>query len=194
MSETVGKTVFVKFFAPWCGHCQAMAEDWEKLGVDWADSDAAIIAEVDCTDEASQMICQEMGIQGFPTLKYGDPTDLDDYNGPREYEELAAFAKENLKPICSPSAIENCDDEKKKKIDELNAMSLEDLIAATTSVEEKMMQTEQELETAIEGLQSQYEQLMADFDKHMKGIRDESSYGLIRAVLATKEDEGHSEL
>jgi len=177
-----------------CGHCQAMAEDWEKLGADYADNENTIIAEVDCTEEESQVICQEMGIQGFPTLKYGDPADLEDYNGGREYDELSAFAAENLKPICSPGAIENCDDEKKKKIEEFQGMSLDELVAVTTGVEEKMMANEQELEAAIEGLQTQYETLMAEFEKGMKEIRDESSYGLIRAVLATKEEAEHSEL
>ena len=51
---------------------------------------------LDCTAEGEQL-CKEFGIQGYPTLKWGDPSDLQDYNGGRSYEDLKQFADENLK-------------------------------------------------------------------------------------------------
>jgi hypothetical protein len=55
-----------------------------------------MVADVDCTAEG-EPLCQEFGIQGFPTLKWGDPSDLQDYNGGRSYEDLKQFADMNLK-------------------------------------------------------------------------------------------------
>jgi len=53
-----------------------MAPAWEKLADDWAGHAVAMIAEVDCTDPSGQSLCEEHGVEGFPTLMYGDP------NGP----------------------------------------------------------------------------------------------------------------
>ena len=171
-----------------------MAEDWEKLADDWANSEFAIVAEVDCTMEESQDICQEVGVQGFPTIKYGNPDDLEDYNEGRSYEELSEFAKNNLKPICSPKTVENCDDEMKLKIAELQAKSTDDLVFLAASVEEYIAKTEQKLEEDIEHLQQTYETLMAAFDEEIKKTKSESNYGLIRSILAAKDAEGNDEL
>merc|ERR1712012_892757 len=37
----------------------------------------SLIAEVDCTEEGNKDLCAANGVQGFPTLKWGDPSALE---------------------------------------------------------------------------------------------------------------------
>merc|ERR1719221_298171 len=50
---------FVKFYAPWCTHCQRLAPIWEKLADRMATQESPVkIAEVDCT--SSKEICEKV--------------------------------------------------------------------------------------------------------------------------------------
>lgn len=57
----------VKFFAPWCGHCKTMADDWEKASNTLNDNNKVLIGNVDCTEHRE--LCGKHSIQGYPTLK-----------------------------------------------------------------------------------------------------------------------------
>lgn len=183
-SMTDGKTVFIKFFAPWCGHCKKMAPDWEKLSGEWDGHEVGLIAEVDCTAEGKPL-CDENGVKGFPTIKYGDPSSLDDYQGARTYDALAKFAEDNLKPICSPTNLAICDDDKKKQIEELMGKDDEDLEAMISTEEAKLEEAEEEFKKEVEKLQSTYTKLMEDKDKAQAAVKA-SGLGLMKSVAAAK--------
>merc|ERR1711988_545891 len=74
-------------------------------------------------------LCEKHGVQGFPTIKYGDPDDLKDYSGGRSFEDLKKFADENLGPQCGPEHGELCSDSVREKINKFLAMSEERLSA-----------------------------------------------------------------
>merc|ERR1712012_1013149 len=184
MGLTDGKTVFIKFFAPWCGHCKKMAPDWEKLSGEWEGHDIGLIAEVDCTADGKPL-CDENGVKGFPTLKYGDPSALEDYQGGRSFSDLSDFATENLKPICSPAKLELCDDDKKKEIEELMGMSDDKLKGKIAKEEKKLEDAEEDFKNEVQKLQEKYQSLMEEKDAKAAAV-EAAGLGLMKSVLAFK--------
>lgn len=149
-----------------------MAPTWEKLAEDWADHDIGLVAEVDCTDEEAEVLCME--VQGFPTLKYGDPEDLEDYDGARDYEELSAFAKETLgSAVCSMKNIDACSDEKKAQIEKFKAMPAEELAKIIDVEEQKIITSESNLEAEIMKLQAVYEELIEAHTDLIKQVNED---------------------
>merc|ERR1712066_405299 len=130
-------------------------------------------------------LCEEHGVQGFPTIKWGDPSALEDYEGGRDYEELETFAKENLKPLCSPKNLDLCDDDKKKQISDLMARSIEDLEAEIAKKEAEAKEAEETFDAEVQKLQEKYEQLEKEKTAKQKEIK-ESGLGLMKAVKAAK--------
>lgn len=93
------KHVMIKFFAPWCGHCKAMAGEWRQLEDKYAGSADVLVGEVDCTDEdKGRKLCTENKIKSFPTVLYYPPGKLSSqkYGGARQFEALDAFLAEKL--------------------------------------------------------------------------------------------------
>lgn len=114
-----------------------MKPAWDKLMEDFADSPTSLVADVDCTTDGKPL-CDKNGVQGFPSIKWGAPTDLKDYPGGRDYDSLKKFADENLGPQCAPASLSLCtgkDGEKAKaKYEKYMAMSKDRLDAKITKV------------------------------------------------------------
>jgi len=162
-----------------------MKPAWDKLMKNWNKGDrvkTSVIADVDCTAEGKPL-CEEVGVKGFPTIKWGDPSALEDYEGGREYDALKAFAKENLKPMCSPTNIDLCDEDKKKEIADMQAMPAEELAEKIDSKKAEMKAAEEEFEAEVKKLQETYGQLQKDKDAKIAEIKG-SGLGLMQAVQA----------
>ncbi|PSK41153.1 protein disulfide-isomerase domain [Candidozyma pseudohaemuli] len=99
------KDVFVKYYAPWCGHCKKLAPIWEELadiyGSKNEDSDV-VIAHIDHT---LNDVDTPIPIEGYPTLLfYPANGEVDPKTGLREHrlytdgrdlESLIAYIKKN---------------------------------------------------------------------------------------------------
>eukprot|EP00397_Hematodinium_sp_SG-2012_P067793 GEMP01106741.1.p1 GENE.GEMP01106741.1~~GEMP01106741.1.p1 ORF type:complete len:234 (+),score=56.56 GEMP01106741.1:57-704(+) len=113
--EITGHRAFVKFFAPWCGHCKRIKSTWHDLEKEYLGSPIVTIADVDCT-RAGKPICDRIGVRGFPTLKYFINGEARDYKGGRNLAELKHFVKKTFPAVCVPDTGEGCADEEKKVI------------------------------------------------------------------------------
>uniref|UniRef100_A0A7S1VVR3 Thioredoxin domain-containing protein n=1 Tax=Skeletonema marinoi TaxID=267567 RepID=A0A7S1VVR3_9STRA len=191
-AETDGKSVLLKFFAPWCGHCKKLKPDWDKLMADFEGSATQLVADVDCT-AGGKDLCDANGVRGYPTIKWGDPSDLQDYQGGRTYDDLKKFAEENLKPMCSVKNIDLCDDAKKADIKKYQDMSAEDLDAAIATEEKKLEDAEAEFKAAVQELQLQYSSLSSEKDAKIAEVKA-SGLGLMKSVKTAGAKAGSDEL
>lgn len=57
---------FVKFYAPWCGHCQRLAPTWDALADSFKHDRSVSISKLDC--DQYRQACKPYGVKGYPTL------------------------------------------------------------------------------------------------------------------------------
>ena len=123
--------------------------------------------------------------QGYPTIKYGDPNNLEDYQGGRSFEDLQTFAKENLGPSCGPANLDLCDAEQKKAVEEALALDAAALDAKIAEGEKKMEDAESTFKSEVEKLQAKYESLQKEKDETIANVK-KSGLGMLKSVKAHK--------
>lgn len=80
---------FIKFYAPWCGHCQAMAPAWAELGREMKGT--LNIGEVNC--EVEKRLCKDVKLRGYPTILFFQGGERVEYDGLRGLGDLISYAK-----------------------------------------------------------------------------------------------------
>jgi protein disulfide-isomerase-like protein len=97
LTTATGQTAgawFVKFYAPWCGHCKSLEPDWNSL----ADSlsGKVIVARLDCTANPATADRFKDHVRGFPTLLLFRDRKMFKHSGARTLEAMSEFAVEKF--------------------------------------------------------------------------------------------------
>merc|ERR1712137_887142 len=71
-------------------------------------------------------------------MGHGDPNNLEDYEGGRDFKALSTFAKENLGPRCGPANLDLCDEGNKTMVEKFMKMDASALQKAIAEKEESM--------------------------------------------------------
>lgn len=79
---------FIKFYAPWCPHCQAMGPTWDQLAKNMQGK--LNIGEVNCDKESR--LCKDVNAKSYPTILFFKGGERAEYRGLRGLGDFVEYA------------------------------------------------------------------------------------------------------
>ncbi|KAI4122277.1 MAG: hypothetical protein LQ347_006559, partial [Umbilicaria vellea] len=83
---------FIKFYVPWCHHCQALAPNWLQMSKELQGK--LNVGEVNCDTEPR--LCKDVRVKGYPTIHFFRGGERVEYDGLRGLGDLVSYAKKAL--------------------------------------------------------------------------------------------------
>ncbi|RAR00859.1 thioredoxin-like protein [Stemphylium lycopersici] len=80
---------FIKFYAPWCHHCQALAPTWANLARQMQGK--LNMGEVNC--DVEKVLCKAARVRGYPTMLFFRGGERTEYQGLRGLGDLLDYAE-----------------------------------------------------------------------------------------------------
>ncbi|XP_076887166.1 protein disulfide isomerase-like 1-4 [Bidens hawaiensis] len=87
--------VMVEFYAPWCGHCKALAPEYAAAATELKD-EPVVLAKVDAQEEIE--LAETYEVQGFPTVLFFVDGVHKPYLGPRTKDAIVTWIKKKTGP------------------------------------------------------------------------------------------------
>jgi protein disulfide-isomerase len=101
----------IKFYVPWCHHCQALAPNWNSMAKEMKDT--LNVGEVNC--DLEKRLCEDARVNAYPTIYFFRGGERVEYTGLRGLGDLIAYTN---KAVGVGSSIQDVDATTFKQLEE----------------------------------------------------------------------------